>query len=87
MPRRSGGLLPLSVALSPSFLGFLVYGVKEPLSKLPELSRGGLALLLQSHVVLSQVLHLLLQHGFVLFLLNRTTHTHRQNQHRNMKRK
>lgn len=40
--------------------GFLVNGVKEPLCELPELSRRRLALLLQPHVVLSEVLHLLL---------------------------
>lgn len=49
--------------------GLLVDAVKEPLSELPELSRRRLALLLQPHVVLPQVLHLLLQHRLVLFLL------------------
>lgn len=56
--------------------GLLVHGVKEPLCELPELSRSRLALLLQPHVVLSQVLNLLLQHGLILLLLNTHTHTH-----------
>lgn len=57
--------------LSPggSLSGLLVNGVKEPLCELPELSRRRLALLLQPHVVLSQVLDLLLQHRLILFLL------------------
>lgn len=57
-----------------SLLGFLVDGVKEPLGELPELRRCRLALLLQPHVVLSQVLHLLLEHRFILFLLKAGTH-------------
>lgn len=72
----------MELLVSGSLLGLLVHGVKEPFCELPELSCSCLALLLQPHVVLSQVMNLLLQYCFILFLLN--THTHRQtrNQHK-----
>ena len=58
--------------------GLLVDGVEEPLCELPQLGGGRLALLLQTHVVLPQVLHLLLKDGLVLLLLlsQRATETH-----------
>lgn len=53
---------------SPSRL--LVDGVEEPLCELPELGGRRLALLLQTHVVLPQVLHLHLKDRLVLLFLD-----------------
>lgn len=64
-----------SLSLSCSLSRLLIDGVKEPLCELPELSCCRLALLLQSHVILPQVLHLLLQHRLILFLLSTEKHT------------
>lgn len=50
-------------------LRLLVDGVEEPLGELAQLGCSRLGLLLQPQVVLTQVLHLGLQHGLVLLLL------------------
>lgn len=67
---ESPEFLPLSLSVqteSPS--RFLVDGMKEPLGEFPELGGSRLTLLLQSHVVLSQVLDLHLENSLVLLLL------------------
>lgn len=66
-PRRRPELVPGRTE-SPSRL--LVDGVEEPLGELPELGGRRLALLLQTHVVLPQVLHLHLQDRLVLLFLD-----------------
>lgn len=52
-----------------AWLRLLVDGVEEPLCELAQLGRSRLRLLLQSQVVLPQVLYLRLQHCLVLLLL------------------
>lgn len=64
---RASPMVPQSGA---RWLRFLVNGVEKPFCEFPQLSRGSLGLLLQPHVVLSQVLDFSLQNGLVLFFLD-----------------